>query len=180
MAYKKVYLRRKQFEENFRVILLKKLLMKIFKIDLTYTYKFKFIRGNLYLKTGYCDVLVVEKTNLDKWLGYLREFTEICSKLNKLKPIEIDFPITNQLINKEYYSYFFRYNDKKLYLDMREGKASYDPKVYNHLLSKKMKILVSKKITMEKIKKIFKGRMGVDKQVVRQINSINKIVGNLK
>lgn len=178
MAYKKIYLNEKRLNDNLDVIAVEEVFKKIPKIDLSYSYKIHFKNGDLYLRDGFANVMIVDRENLVNWINCLKTFVERCLKLEKLKEkVEIDFPMTNRKKGGKYYSYFFRFNNKKVYMDIREGYVEYKKDVVNYLVEKRMKNLIVREIPLEKLVSLVKSAKEVRKKdISRQTKKIKQLL----
>lgn len=180
-VYKKIFLKRKNISDNLNVVLVEESFKKIPKVDLSYSYKFKFNKGNLYLRDGLVNIMIVDKYNLLEWLDLLKIFVERCLKLEKIREkVEIDFPVTTRTKGNNYYSYFFRFKNKKLYMDVREGYTEYKKEIVNYLIENKMKNLIVREVPLEKLVKLVKSVQEVNKKdKVKNVKKIKQILNKV-
>ena len=177
MINEKIFLRSKSVSEDLNWIIFVEALQNFPRIDLTYQYRLEFKKGGLYFKDGFSKLLVVNNLEKTKWINVLQVFIERCIKLRQINSeIEIDFPIVNRVKYGKDYSYFFRYKDKRLFLDIRRDWAFHNQNEYNYRVSKKMKILTSVEIPMDKIIKMLKDKINLKRILIQRDEELNKTI----
>lgn len=181
MITKEIYkLKNKSFSEGLNWILFAEALQNFPRIDLTYEYRLEFKKDGLYLRDGWKNLLIAS-CDIKEWIDCLKIFLDRCMKLRGkgIENVEIDFPIVNREKWQKDYSYFFRYNNGKMFLDIREGYINYDKEVYNYKVQRNMKNIMTAEIPMDKIVGMMKVRIEMKLKKDGFINHLNKTIKNI-